>query len=56
MPYGINSEKKILGRIDEDAPYEGRALNCLDTTDIILIHDQVRIPQNLFYKIIRLDT
>ena len=22
--------RKILGRIDEDAPYEGRALNCLD--------------------------
>ena len=50
-PYGINNEEKILGRIDEDAPYEGRALNCLDTTDIILIHDHENTTE-LFYKII----
>lgn len=50
-PYGMDKEEAILGRIDEDLPYEGRALNCLDTTDIILIHDHEHTSE-LFYKII----
>jgi precorrin-2 methylase len=44
-------EKAILHRIDEDVPYEGRSLNCLETSDIILIHDHEKTTR-LFYKII----
>lgn len=50
-PYGMGKEEAILGRIDEDFPYDGRALNCLETSDIILIHDHERTTE-LFYKII----
>lgn len=50
-PYGMNKEEAIIGRIDEDVPYEGRALNCKDTTDIILIHDHENTT-DLFYKLI----
>ena len=50
-PYGMDKEEAILARIDDKAPYEGRALNCLDTTDIILIHDH-DYTSELFYKII----
>lgn len=50
-PYGMENEVAILGRIDEDVPYGGRALNCLDTTDIILMHDHEDTSE-LFYKII----
>lgn len=50
-PYGMDNEEAILGRIDEDVPYDGRTLNCLDTTDIILLHDHDNTTK-LFYKII----
>ncbi|MDQ2086321.1 polysaccharide deacetylase family protein [Herbivorax sp. ANBcel31] len=50
-PYGMEKEEAILGRIDEDVPYVGRALNCSDTADIILTHDHERTTE-LFYKII----
>ncbi len=50
-PYGMDKEEVILGRIDEDEPYAGRGLNCLDTTDIILIHDH-ESTTDLFFKII----
>lgn len=50
-PYGMDKEEAILGRIDEDVPYGGRALNCLDTSDIILIHDHDNTTE-LYYKII----
>lgn len=50
-PYGMDKEEAILGRIDEDVPYEGRALNCTDTTDIILMHDHDNTTE-LFYNII----
>lgn len=50
-PYQMDKEEAIIGRIDENVPYGGRALNCLDTTDIILIHDHENTTE-LFYKII----
>ena len=50
-PYGMEKEEAILGRIDEDVPYAGRGLNCLDTTDIVLVHDHEDTTE-LFYKII----
>lgn len=50
-PYGMSKEEAILGRIDEDVPYEGRSLNCLETSDIILTHDEEKTTE-LFYKII----
>jgi peptidoglycan/xylan/chitin deacetylase (PgdA/CDA1 family) len=50
-PYGMDKEEAILGRIDEDFPYAGRSLNCLNTSDIILIHDHEKTTE-LFYKII----
>jgi len=50
-PYEMSKEENIIGRIDEDFPYEGRGLNCLETSDIILVHDDERTTE-LFYKII----
>lgn len=50
-PYGMEKEEAILGRIDKDVPYAGRGLNCLDTTDIILMHDHENTTE-LFFKII----
>ncbi|MCM1988515.1 polysaccharide deacetylase family protein [Oceanirhabdus seepicola] len=50
-PYGMYKEESILHRIDEDVPYEGRSLNCYETADIILIHDQEKTTR-LFYEII----
>ena len=50
-PYGMSTEEAILHRIDEDVPYEGRSLNCFDTSDIILVHDMEKTT-DLFYKII----
>jgi len=50
-PWGLNKEEAILARIDEDFPEEGRALNFLGTTDIIMVHDE-EITTELFYKII----
>lgn len=50
-PYGMEKEETILARIDEDVPYEGRSLNCLETSDIILVHDQEKTT-DIFYKII----
>jgi len=50
-PYGLDKEEAILNRLEEDEPYMGRALNRLDTSDIILIHDMVH-TSHLFYKII----
>ncbi len=53
-PLGLNKAEAILARMDEDFPEGGRALNCLETTDIILIHDHE--PDEsiaLFYRIIQ---
>lgn len=50
-PYGMSKEETILHRIDEDVPYEGRSLNCFETSDIVLIHDHEKTTR-LFYKII----
>ncbi|MDP4088524.1 MAG: polysaccharide deacetylase family protein [Bacillota bacterium] len=50
-PYGMDKEAAILARIEEDVPYGGRALNCLETTDIVLVHDHENTTE-LFYKII----
>jgi hypothetical protein len=50
-PYGMSEEEAILGRIDEDVPYGGRSLNCLETSDIILTHDEEKTTE-LFFKII----
>lgn len=50
-PYGMSKEETILQRINEDVPYGGRTLKCLETSDIILVHDQEGTSE-LFYKII----
>lgn len=50
-PYGMEKEEAILARIDEDVPFGGRALNYLDSSDIIMIHDHENTT-DLFYKII----
>lgn len=50
-PYSMGSVDNILGRINEDIPYQGRSLNCLETSDIILIHDEEKTTE-LFYRII----
>jgi peptidoglycan-N-acetylglucosamine deacetylase len=50
-PRGLSTEAAILARIDEDFPYEGRALNCEDTVDILLVHDHDRTTE-LFFKIV----
>ena len=50
-PWGLSTEAAILARIDEDFPYEGRGLNCLDMVDIILVHDH-DYTTDLFYRII----
>lgn len=50
-PNGMDKAENILHRIEEDAPYEGKGLNCTDTVDIILIHDHEKTTE-LFYKII----
>jgi peptidoglycan/xylan/chitin deacetylase (PgdA/CDA1 family) len=50
-PYGLAEAEAILARMDEDVPYEGRSLNSLDTSEIILIHDHEHTNQ-LFYRII----
>lgn len=50
-PWGMGSEEAIIGRIDEDVPYIGRSLNCLETADIILVHDDEHTT-DLFFRII----
>jgi len=50
-PWGLSKEEAILGRIEEDFPYEGRSLNCEDTVDIVLVHDHEKTT-DLFYQII----
>lgn len=50
-PWGLSTETAILERIDQDLPYEGRALNRADTVDIILIHDHVKTTA-LFYRLV----
>jgi len=50
-PWGLSEEDAIIARIDEDFPYEGRSLNCFETSDIILVHDH-EYTTNLFYRII----
>ena len=37
--FGINSLEKVLKRMDEDAPGEGRGLNYADSEEVIVIHD-----------------
>ncbi len=49
-PSGLSTAEAILARIDEDLPYEGRALNREDTVDIILVHDHDNTTE-LFYRI-----
>ena len=50
-PFGLSTEAAILGRIEEDYPYQGRSLNCEETVDIMLVHDQEKTTE-LFYRII----
>ncbi len=50
-PWGLSTEAAILARIEEDFPYQGRSLNCMDTADIILVHDHENTT-GLFYKIL----
>ncbi len=50
-PWGLSTEAAILGRMDEDFPYEGRSLNCEATVDIILVHDHEKTT-DLFYRIV----
>ena len=50
-PWNLSEENAILARIDEDFPFEGRSLNCFDTSDVILVHDH-EYTTNLFFKII----
>jgi peptidoglycan-N-acetylglucosamine deacetylase len=50
-PWGLSQADAILGRIEEDFPYEGRSLNCEETADIILIHDHEKTTP-LFYRIL----
>jgi peptidoglycan/xylan/chitin deacetylase (PgdA/CDA1 family) len=50
-PWGLSTEPAILARIDEDAPEEGRALNRLDTSDVVLVHDH-ETTSGLFFKIV----
>ena len=49
-PWGLSTEAAILARIEEDRPYEGRALCREDTADIILVHDHEKTTE-LFYRI-----
>lgn len=50
-PWGLDDKKTILARMEEDDPYNGKSLNCLNTSDIILVHDQEKTTE-LFYEII----
>ncbi len=53
-PVGLNQAAAILARIEADQPEDGKALNCPDTRDIILIHDHdPEASVALFYQIIR---
>ncbi|TCL77004.1 polysaccharide deacetylase [Hydrogenispora ethanolica] len=53
-PGGLNQPAAILARIEADDPENGKALNRLDTRDIILIHDHdPEASVALFYQIIR---
>ena len=50
-PWGLSTAEAILARMDEDFPYEGRALNRTDSVAIILVHDQAQTSA-LFYRIL----
>lgn len=50
-PWGLSNAEAILARIDENVPHEGRSLSCLDTADIILLHDHEH-TSDLFYRIV----
>jgi peptidoglycan/xylan/chitin deacetylase (PgdA/CDA1 family) len=50
-PDGLSEEENILARIDENFPYDGCSLNCENTADIILLHDQEKTT-DLFFRII----
>jgi len=50
-PWGLSTPDAILARIDEDVPYQGRSLNCLDTADIVVVHDHEATTE-LFFPII----
>ena len=50
-PFGLGEASTILARMDGNAPYNGLSLNRLDTSDIILLHDQEKTTE-LFYEII----
>ncbi|UCH31735.1 MAG: polysaccharide deacetylase family protein [Candidatus Bathyarchaeota archaeon] len=41
--YGIRGLEGILERLDEDAPGEGKGLNCAGSNEIILLHDLAEI-------------
>lgn len=50
--HGIDSTEKVLARIDEDLPFDGRGINYPDSADIVLVHDHVT-PDDLFQQIIK---
>jgi peptidoglycan/xylan/chitin deacetylase (PgdA/CDA1 family) len=51
-PYGLSLESAIMARIEEDFPEDGRSLNSMKTSDIIMVHDHERTTA-LFFKIIK---
>lgn len=58
QPYhGIDSPAKVLARLDEDVPNDGRGINYPDSADIVLVHDHAtsdswlqRIIPKIFLK------
>lgn len=50
--YGIDSPEKVLARMDEDVPMEGRGLHYPQSLDIILMHDHEGGAIDLFPKMI----
>ena len=43
--FGVETFDDLMARMDEDVPAEGRTLNNMDTNDIIMMHDDVRIKE-----------
>lgn len=41
----LDKEETILHRIDKDVPYEGRTLNCLEISHMVLIHDHEKTTE-----------
>lgn len=49
--FGIKTFDDLLNRIDEDVPNGGRGLNYVNSSDIIMMHDDERI-KNMFQPLI----